>query len=87
MHSISHHGDQPLFATHGWEPATPLQVLYQSWVQSDLGGIDLAEWVQVNSERLECARNRATNTKLEISAKRAELGIEKLRTDPSKWET
>ena len=65
-------GISPFLATHGWEPATPLQELYQSWVQSDLGGIDLAEWVQVNSERLECARDRATNTKLEVSAKREE---------------
>ena len=38
-------GISPFLATHGWEPVTPLQVLYQSWVQSDLGGIDLTEWV------------------------------------------
>ena len=65
-------GISPFLATHGWEPVTPLQVLYQSWVQSDLGGIDLTEWVQLNTERLECARDIATSNKLEVSAKRRE---------------
>ena len=36
-------------ATHGWEPQTPLQVLYQSWIDSELGPIDLSEWAEVNA--------------------------------------
>ena len=36
-------GISPFLATHGWEPQTPLQVLYQSWVDSELGPIDLSE--------------------------------------------
>jgi len=33
-------GLSPFLITHGWEPTTPLQVLYQSWVHTDLGEID-----------------------------------------------
>ena len=64
-------GVSPFLVTHGWEPVTPLQVLYQSWVQSDLGGIDLSEWVLENTDRLECARDMATSSQLDVSAKRA----------------
>ena len=35
---------------HGWEPVTPLQLLYNGWVQADLRGIDLEEWVATNCE-------------------------------------
>ena len=64
-------GVSPFLLTHGWEPVTPLQVLYQSWVQSDLGGIDLSEWILENTDRLECARDTATSNQIEASAKRA----------------
>ena len=43
-------GVSPFLVTHGWEPVTPSQVLYQSWVQFDLGGIDLSEWVLENTD-------------------------------------
>ena len=61
----------PFLLTHGWEPRTPLQVLYQSWVQSDLGGVDLSEWIVENTDRLECARDIATSNQVESSAKKA----------------
>ena len=66
-------GISPFLLTHGWEPRTPLKVLYQSWVQADLGGIDLADWVLENQERVEVARDIATSTAMQALEKRAEV--------------
>ena len=63
----------PFLLTHGWEPKTPTQLLHQSWVKTDLGGVDLSEWVLENGERLETVRDSATQTMLESSRKRALL--------------
>ena len=49
-------GLSPFRAKHGWEPTTPLQILYKGWVQRDLGPIDLKEWTTVNAERFQHAR-------------------------------
>ena len=59
-------GMSPFSMKHGWEPATPLQLLYKGWVQHDLGPIDIEEWVVQNSERVQHMRETAvvqlTNT-------------------------
>ena len=65
-------GVGPFLLTHGWEPRTPLQVLYQSWVESDLGGMDLADWILENQERVESSRDVTTSNLAQASAKRAE---------------
>ena len=72
-------GISPFYATHGWEPVTPLQVLYKSWVDTDLGSMDLTDWVHINSERIECARDRATNVKIEVAKKRADKWNERTK--------
>jgi len=36
-------GMSPFMARQGWEPNTPIQLLYKTWAQSDLGEIDLDE--------------------------------------------
>jgi len=46
-------------ARQGWEPCTPIQLLYKAWAQQDLGGVDLEEWVICNSERVENERERS----------------------------
>ena len=47
-------------------------MLYQSWADRELCELDdLVDWVQVNSEKLECARDKATSSQIEVSAKRA----------------
>ena len=45
-------GLSPFVTRQGWEPTTPLQVLYKSWAQTDLGEVDLQEWVLSNAERV-----------------------------------
>jgi len=52
-------GISPFLARQGWEPCTPIQLLYKAWAQQDLGSIDLEEWVMRNGERVECERKRS----------------------------
>jgi len=51
-------GISPFLARQGWEPQTPVQLLYMAWARQDLGEIDLEEWVLRNSERVENERER-----------------------------
>ena len=63
-------GISPFVACHGWEPTTPLQVLYKSWVQSDLGEIDLQDCVLTNAERVQSLREKALINKQAVSKAR-----------------
>ena len=65
-------GVSPFLLTHGWEPANPIQLLYQAWVDTEIGGVDLSEWVLENADRVETARDKATITLIENSRARAE---------------
>ena len=51
----------PFVLMHGWEPNTPLQLLYKSWVQQELGDIDLQEWVLKNTEKIDNLRDKAVD--------------------------
>ena len=64
-------GMSPFLITHGWEPSNPIQLLYKSWVDSELGGVDLSEWVLDNAQRVESAREQATLKLVENSQYRA----------------
>ena len=52
-------GFSPFTLKHGWEPTTPVQLLYKGWVQQELGPIDLEQWVFENSERIQRMRDLA----------------------------
>jgi len=43
-------------AKQGWEPSTPLGLLYDAWLDEELEGMDLTEFVTENSERVEHLR-------------------------------
>ena len=47
---------------HGWEPVTPIQLLYKGWIQQILENIDLEQWVIENSERIQNPREKARLT-------------------------
>ena len=53
-------GISPFLLTHGWEPSNPIQLLYKCWVDRELAGVDLAEWVLHYAQRIECAREQVT---------------------------
>ena len=65
-------GVSPFLLKHGWEPVTPLQLLYKSWVQTSLGEIDLEQWVLENSERVQNLREQAVVNLKECSKLRKE---------------
>jgi len=60
----------PFLARQGWEPNTPIELLYRSWVQEDLGGVDLDDWVMMNSDRVEELRERTEARLRETAIKR-----------------
>ena len=72
-------GISPFLLTHGWEPANPIQLLYKAWVDSELGGVNLGEWVLDNADRVEAARQQATITLIENSRNRAKAYNERAR--------
>ena len=61
----------------GWEPATPVQLLYKAWAQTDLGDIDLEDWVMYNVERVQLARDKSTVSKQDVSKRRKSVWDEK----------
>ena len=63
-------GISPFMAKQGWESATPVQLLYEGWAQTDLGDIDLEDWLMVNAERVQSLREKATVTKQSVSKQR-----------------
>ena len=65
-------GFSPFLMTHGWEPRTPLQVLYQSWAKKELQNMDLTDWIEENQERLENIKNKAMINQTEVTKKRQE---------------
>jgi len=63
-------GISPFLARQGWEPSTPIELLYRAWVQEDLGGVDLEEWVILNCERVEGEREKTEERLRETALKR-----------------
>ena len=63
-------GMSPFLARQGWEPTTPLELLYRAWDGSDEGNVDLREWVDLNLERIEKYRDSAAATASETVRKR-----------------
>ena len=53
-------GFSPFMLSHGWEPATPSQLLYNAWVGKHLGEISVDEWVAENCERVQQLRDEAS---------------------------
>jgi len=49
-------GLSPFLLKQGWEPETPLGLLYDAWLDHELEGLELCEFVQENSERIEHLR-------------------------------
>ena len=65
-------GVSPILLKHGWEPNTPLQLLYKGWVQEDLGDDELDQWIAENTERVQRLRDKAKVNYKECSRIRKE---------------
>jgi len=66
-------GFSPYQVVHGWEPTSPIHLLYEGWTDSELGKMDIAEWVRENYERVEEIRDRSLVRQIEIVEKRKVL--------------
>ena len=72
-------GVSPFLLKHGWEPVTPLQLLYKGWVQSSLGEVDLENWVMDNCERVQRLRDKAVVNLKKCSLLRKKKWDEKVK--------
>ena len=63
-------GVSPFLARQGWEPATPLHMLYRAWDGRDEGRVDIVDWVDQNIERVESLRELAMTTTVRKSSDR-----------------
>jgi len=65
-------GLSPFLAKQGWEPSTPLSLLYETWIDKELGGMELLDFVIENSERIEHLRE-SSSLKLRDSGEKRKL--------------
>ena len=55
---------------HGWEPVTPVQLLFKGWVGEESKTIDLQEWIMENMERVQDLRDKTVGNYVEAMEKR-----------------
>ena len=65
-------GMSPFMARQGWEPATPLHLLYKAWVKQDAGNLDIVDWIELNIERVESLREKSVATSAKAANARKE---------------
>jgi len=46
-------GFSPYIVVHGWEPASPIEMLQQGWLWEELREMDVYQWVKENVEGVE----------------------------------
>ena len=63
-------GFSPFKVVHGWEPASPVELVYKGWMEKDLEGLDVCSWVMENSERVQEIRDMVVLSQTEVSDKR-----------------
>jgi len=73
-------GISPFMARQGWEPSTPIQLLYETWAERDLGEVDLEQWVLENSEHVENLRESSSLKLRESMEKRKKTWDSKAKT-------
>jgi len=63
-------GLSPFLAKQGWEPTTPLGLLYEAWLDEELEGMELVDFVTENSERIEYLRESSSLKLREMGGER-----------------
>ena len=63
-------GNSPYKIVHGWEPAIPVELLYRGWVDEELEGLNISDWVMENSERVQEIRDKVVLSQTEVSEER-----------------
>ena len=65
-------GFSPFLLKHGWEPVTPIQLLYKGWVQEELASLEIDQWVLENAEHIQTLRIAAGDKLSQNSSNRKE---------------
>ena len=55
---------------YGWEPVTPVQLLFKGWVGEESKTIYLQEWIMENMERVHDLRDKTVGNYVEAMEKR-----------------
>ena len=63
-------GFSPYKIVHGWEPASPVELLYRGWVDEELEGLNISDWVMENSERGQEIRDKVVLSQTVVSEER-----------------
>ena len=63
----------PYLITHGWEPTSSSQILYEGWTREGLGKLDVYQWVTENSERVTTLRDKVVLKQVVNSEQREQL--------------
>ena len=62
----------PYMVVHGWEPASPLEVVKEGLLQENFEDIDITTWVRENMERVESIADSIVGKQTEIATQRKE---------------
>ena len=65
-------GFSPYMVVHGWEPASPLEVVQEGLLRQNLEDIDVMTWVKENMERVETIADNIVGKQTEIATNRKE---------------
>ena len=63
-------GFSPYMIVHGWEPASPLEVVKEGLLQENFEDIDIISWVRENMERVENIADNITGKQAEATTRR-----------------
>ena len=63
-------GFSPYMVVHGWEPASPLEVVKEGLLEESLEDIDITSWVKENMERIESVADTVVDRQTDVTQNR-----------------
>ena len=66
-------GFSPYMIVHGWEPASPLEVVKEGLLDENMDDIDITSWVRENMERVELVSDHIVKNQTRVTKNRKKL--------------
>ena len=66
-------GFSPYMMVHGWEPASPLEVVKEGLLDENMDDIDITSWVRENMERVELVSDHIVKNQTRVTKNRKKL--------------
>ena len=63
-------GFSPYMVVHGWEPASPLEVVKEGLLDKNMEDIDITTWVEENMESIETVADQVVDRQTEVTTQR-----------------